>query len=138
MKLLITGGAGYVGSALLRRLSVREDIDEIIIYDNLSRSRSALLAPLPGGRCHIRLVRADLLDTRRLSKALDGVEQVVHLAARVTRETGSGLPRGPRPLLSHAVPDGGVLDDHTAVRVFEGREGVYGGFEAVRIVLDDR
>ena len=84
MKLLITGGAGYVGSALLRRLSVREDIDEIIIYDNLSRSRSALLAPLPGGRCHIRLIRADLLDTRRLSKALEGVEQVVHLAARVT------------------------------------------------------
>lgn len=84
MKMLITGGAGYVGSALLRRLSVREDIDEIIIYDNLSRSRSALMAPLPGGRCHIRLVRADLLDTRQLSKALDGVEQVVHLAARVT------------------------------------------------------
>ena len=84
MKLLITGGAGYVGSALLRRLSVREDVDEIIIYDNLSRSRSALMAPLPGGRCHIRLVRADLLDTRRLSKALDGVDQVVHLAARVT------------------------------------------------------
>ena len=84
MKLLITGGAGYVGSALLRRLSVREDIDEIVIYDNLSRSRSALLAPLPGGRCHLRLVRADILDTRSLSRALEGVEQVIHLAARVT------------------------------------------------------
>lgn len=84
MKLLITGGAGYVGSALLRRLSVREDIEEIVIYDNLSRSRSALLAPLPGGRCHLRLVRADLLDTRSLSRALEGMEQVIHLAARVT------------------------------------------------------
>lgn len=84
MKLLITGGAGYIGSALIRRLAVREDIDEIVIYDNLSQSRAALLSPLPGGRCHLRLIRADLLDTRSLTKALDGIHTVVHLAARVT------------------------------------------------------
>lgn len=84
MKLLITGGAGYVGSALIRRLSVREDIEEIVLYDNLSRSRAALLAPLPGGRARLRLVRADLLDTRALSRAVEGVDTVVHLAARVT------------------------------------------------------
>ncbi len=84
MKILITGGAGYIGSALIRRLSVREDIDEIIIYDNLSRTRAALLAPLPGGRAHLRLVRADVLDTRTLSKTLDGIDSVVHLAGRVT------------------------------------------------------
>lgn len=84
MKVLITGGAGYIGSVLIRRLAVREDIDEIVIYDNLSRSRAALIAPLPGGRARLRLVRADLLDTRSLSRALDGVDTVVHLAARVS------------------------------------------------------
>jgi UDP-glucose 4-epimerase len=84
VKLLITGGAGYIGSALIRRLAVREDIEEIVLYDNLSRSRAALLAPLPGGRAHLRLVRAELLDTRTLSRALDGIDTVVHLAARVT------------------------------------------------------
>jgi UDP-glucose 4-epimerase len=84
VKVLITGGAGYVGSALIRRLAVREDIDEIVIYDNLSRSRAALIAPLPGGRARLRLVRADLLDTRTLAKTLDGIDTVVHLAARVT------------------------------------------------------
>lgn len=84
MKLLITGGAGYLGSALTRRLAVREDIDEIILYDNLSRSRAALLSPMPGGRARLRLVRADLLDSRTLQRTLEGVDTVVHLAARVT------------------------------------------------------
>lgn len=92
MRVLITGGAGYLGAALAGRLAKREDVDEIIVYDNLSRGGEALLLSggLPGRTQPVRLVRADLLDTRRLSRALDGVDLVFHLAARVTTPFAHG------------------------------------------------
>lgn len=37
MKVLITGGAGYIGYALAEKLALQPEISEIIIYDNLSR-----------------------------------------------------------------------------------------------------
>ena len=37
MKLLITGGAGYIGTGLVTRLVSDREIEKIIIYDNLSR-----------------------------------------------------------------------------------------------------
>jgi len=37
MKVLITGGAGYIGTELTASLSKDPNIDEIIIYDNLAR-----------------------------------------------------------------------------------------------------
>ena len=37
MKVLITGGAGYIGTELCKRLMDRSDIESIRVYDNLSR-----------------------------------------------------------------------------------------------------
>ena len=87
MKILVTGGAGYLGTALCDLLAARPDVDELIIYDNLSRPNRNLfiegqLPAHPGLRA--RFVLADLLDTRRLEQELDGTDVVVHLAARVT------------------------------------------------------
>lgn len=91
MRILVTGGAGYLGAALVGRLARRDDVDEVIVYDNLSRGEQALfLFGTPGRTRPVRLVRADLLDTRRLSKALDGVDVVYHLAARVTTPFAHG------------------------------------------------
>lgn len=36
MKVLITGGAGYIGTVLTKNLVIYPEIEEIIIYDNLS------------------------------------------------------------------------------------------------------
>ena len=38
MQILITGGAGYIGTELTKLLVSRTDVSEVIIYDNLSRS----------------------------------------------------------------------------------------------------
>ena len=85
MRVLVTGGAGYLGSALCLRLANRYDVEEIVIYDNLSRGRGLFLAALPpGSRERVRFVRGDLLDTRKLSKLVENADVVVHLAARVT------------------------------------------------------
>lgn len=85
MRVLLTGGAGYLGSALCTRLASRYDIDEIVIYDNLSRSRDLFLATMPPGSAgRLRFVCGDLLDTRKLLKTVEDIDVVVHLAARVT------------------------------------------------------
>lgn len=86
MKILITGGAGYIGTELTYELLKHIDlIDEIIIYDNLSRGNYNLFIGL--SKLHaakVRFIQGDLLDTRKLRKALKGIDVVYHLAAKAT------------------------------------------------------
>ena len=84
MKVLVTGGAGYIGTALLHALSESGKVDEIIAFDNLSRRNPNLFISEPLSSGSIRFVRGDILDTRRMAKALEGVDLVYHLAARVS------------------------------------------------------
>jgi UDP-glucose 4-epimerase len=74
VRVLVTGGAGYVGSACLRWL-LRSGYDAIA-YDDLSAGSPAAL---PADR----LVRGDILDTARLTQVLreHGSEAVLHFAA---------------------------------------------------------
>lgn len=86
MKILITGGAGYIGTELVYELMKHADkISEIVIYDNLSRGNYNLFIgkqKLPNDK--IKFIQGDLLDTRKLKKALKGIDIVFHLAAKVT------------------------------------------------------
>ena len=94
MKILVTGGAGYIGTALLDALSHdSRDITELIVYDNLSRkNHNFFLGSAISPSATIRFIQGDILDTRRLERAMDGVEVVVHLAARVTTPFSSADP----------------------------------------------
>jgi UDP-glucose 4-epimerase len=85
MKVLITGGAGYIGTELAYELANDEAVTEIIIYDNLSRGNYNLFigkTKFPNKK--MRFVRGELLDTRKLKKELVGVDVVYHLAAKVS------------------------------------------------------
>ncbi len=84
MRIMITGGAGYIGTELTRCLSLRPDVDEVLVYDNLSRGNYNLL--IVGGQplSRVRIVRGDILDLRSLRASLQNVDIVYHLAARVT------------------------------------------------------
>ncbi len=84
MRVLITGGAGYLGTELTRELARRNSITEIVIYDNLSRGNYNLFLGNEKLPEHIRLVKAELLDTRTLRRHLQSTDLVVHLAAKVT------------------------------------------------------
>ena len=74
MRILVTGGAGYVGSACLRHLI--ESGHEPLAYDNLCEGHRAAV---PGDR----LVEGDIADTDGLIKAMrdHGAEAVMHFAA---------------------------------------------------------
>lgn len=84
MRVLVTGGAGYVGTALVDALAQKEEVEDVVVYDNLSRSNPNLFLSerLPSDKIHF--VRGDILDSRRLKRELQGIDVVYHLAARVS------------------------------------------------------
>lgn len=85
MRILITGGAGYIGTELCSRLAMMEEVDEVIIYDNLSRlNHNLFLGARIENEEKVKFILGDILDSRNLKKALQGIDVVYHLAAKVT------------------------------------------------------
>jgi dTDP-L-rhamnose 4-epimerase len=85
MKVLVTGGAGFIGTHLVRRL-LREGYS-VAVLDNFSfQVHGEYHALAPDLTDHVELYRADVRDTAVLSKALSHRDAIVHLAA----ETGTG------------------------------------------------
>jgi UDP-glucose 4-epimerase len=85
MNVLITGGAGYIGTELVGRLAANDQVSRIVIYDNLSRANYNLFTGSKhAGFEKIHFYKGELLDSRHLRKALKGIDVVYHLAAKVT------------------------------------------------------
>jgi dTDP-L-rhamnose 4-epimerase len=79
MRTLVTGGAGFIGSHLVRRL-VDTGV-EVVVLDNLDAQVHDGQAPnLPAGA---NFLRGDVGDAAVVDRALEGVDRVVHLAAAV-------------------------------------------------------
>lgn len=109
MRVLVTGGAGFIGSNLVRRLLA--DGDDVVVIDDLSTGYAHNLAELP-----IEFVQGSILDQDALAQAVAGAEAVVHLAA-----LGS-VPRSVKdPVASHHANATGTLHVLEAAR----REGAY-------------
>jgi len=106
VKVVVTGGAGFIGSNLGRELLSRPDVDEVIALDDLS---TGFRANLEG--TGIRLLEGTILDPDALDAACDGADAVVHLAA---------LPSVPRsvldPVASHHANATGTLEVLQAAR----------------------
>ncbi|WP_026463188.1 NAD-dependent epimerase/dehydratase family protein [Adhaeribacter aquaticus] len=84
MKILVTGGAGYIGTELIQQLLENPEVEEVIIYDNLIRKNFNLFIghrKLADNR--VRFVMGDILDSYKLRKVVAKVDVVYHLAAKV-------------------------------------------------------
>ncbi|MFN3656987.1 MAG: NAD-dependent epimerase/dehydratase family protein [Pseudolabrys sp.] len=80
-KFVVIGGAGLIGSHTVDRL-VREDVKEIVIYDNFLRGTHENLAgAMRDPRVKIFEAGGDITQTDILSAALDGADGVFHFAA---------------------------------------------------------
>jgi len=84
MKILITGGAGYIGSKLCELLSKRIDVEKIYSFDNLYYKQGHLAYPLNRGNKKVEFYAWDVLEkSDELAKALDESDIIIPLAAIV-------------------------------------------------------
>jgi UDP-glucose 4-epimerase len=82
LNILVTGGAGYIGSSLVERLNELEEVEKIYVLDNLSRSPLAFFL----GKQKLakaEFVKGDILDSHLLDELVEKVDVIYHLAGYV-------------------------------------------------------
>ena len=89
--LLITGGTGSLGKALIEHLLVTTKIRRIAIYSRDELKQSALRAQFENNN-RLRWFIGDIRDPDRLKRALHGVDYVIHAAALKQVDTGEYNP----------------------------------------------
>lgn len=87
--ILVTGGAGFIGSHLVDAL-VRAGVARVRVIDDLSTGKLENLAAHEGGP--VEIVRGDVRDASAVRGAMDGASVVFHLACRGVRHS-IGNPR---------------------------------------------
>lgn len=99
VRVVVTGGAGFIGGNLCRRLLATAGVDEVVVIDDLSTGALENISHLP-----VRLVEGSITDAEALDDAFSGATAVVHLAA-----LGS-VPRSVNdPVASHVANTTGTL-----------------------------
>ena len=78
-RVLITGGAGFIGSALAERLVAK---NQVVLFDRAFEGMSAPLSTA-WGHANLEIQEGDILDPAAVARAVKGVDVVVHLAAIV-------------------------------------------------------
>ena len=83
-KILVTGGAGLIGSTTIDQLLANENPAEIVILDNMSRGTTRNLeSALKDER--VKLIQGDIRDKDLVYKVTEGMDAVIHMAAiRIT------------------------------------------------------
>jgi UDP-glucose 4-epimerase len=106
VKVVVTGGAGFIGANLVRSLLACSSVSEVVVVDDLSTGSKANLDGVDA-----TLVEASILDREALDEAYTNVDAVVHLAA---------LPSVSRsvvdPATSHRVNATGTIEVLEAAR----------------------
>ena len=86
-KVFVTGGAGFIGSSLIKRLI--ED-NKVVAYDNLHRNALKYSGFID--HPNMQLVEGDVMDSSSVNKAIEGCNMVVHLAAIAGVDTVLSMP----------------------------------------------
>jgi CDP-paratose 2-epimerase len=135
---LITGGAGFVGTNVAHRLL--SEGHTVLIYDNLGRAgvskNLAWLKRVHGERAHVAI--ADVRDASTLRRCVEGASQVFHFAAQVAVTTSLT-----NPIEDFEVNALGTVNLLEALRaqseppplLFTSTNKVYGGLEGVELHL---
>jgi len=129
-RLLVTGGAGFIGSMLVRVLMERGD--EVRVIDDLSSGRAENLEGVDG----VELLVGSILDEALIARAMRDVDWVFHLACRGVRHSIHA------PVENHEVNATGTLRLLEAARSAEAARFVYTSTSevygtAVRVPMDE-
>ena len=82
MDILVTGGAGYIGTSLIERLHGMGCVNRIHILDNLSQSQTSFFWGA-GKLNKVNFIKGDILDGNTLDNIVTKVDTVYHLAGYV-------------------------------------------------------
>jgi UDP-glucose 4-epimerase len=131
MRVVVTGGAGFIGSNIVDALVARDD--DVVVVDDLSSGYVANLAPYP----HVELLEGSILDIDLLEKAIGGAEVVFHHAASVGNKRSIDDPRSDAAI--NVLGTINVLEAcrHAGTRklVFASSAGIFG--ELKRLPIDE-
>ena len=118
MKVLITGGAGFIGSHLAEIMLQRKIADEVVILDNFSSGKKDNIIHF--GEDNLKIIKGDILDFDAVRKSMQGIDVVFHEAAVV------GVVRAYKdPLKTHNVNIQGTLNALEAARINDVRRFVF-------------
>lgn len=121
MKVLVTGGAGFIGSHLADRLLAAEN--EVVVLDNLSTGKRE---NLPAGARRLEFVEGDIRNMNTVRSCMRGVDGVVHLAAVASVQASIDDPIG-----THQTNFDGTLNLLEAARAAGVQRFVYASSAAV-------
>ena len=79
MRLLITGGAGFIGSAYVKKLIAQGD--EVIVYDALTYAGNLNNLKEVEENDSYKFIHGNVCDLKKLDEAIKGCDGVVHFAA---------------------------------------------------------
>jgi len=136
--ILVTGGAGFIGTNLVHRLLNEGHI--VTIFDNLSRSGCEMnLAWLREihGLNKFDFVRANLTDFDALKRVTEGVERIYHLAGQVAVTTSVENPR--KDFKDNAegtfnTLEAARLTGNNPIFIYASTNKVYGAMEDVKVI----
>jgi CDP-paratose 2-epimerase len=136
-RVLVTGGAGFIGSNVCHRLLSQGH--QVIVYDNLSRQGTeknvAWLRENHGNK--FSLVQADIRDYNALQEAMQGCHVIYHHAAQVAVTWSVSDPREDfevNALGTLNVLEAARANDPPPIVLYTSTNKVYGGMEEVKIV----
>ncbi|MBU0677740.1 MAG: NAD-dependent epimerase/dehydratase family protein [Verrucomicrobia bacterium] len=89
MRILVTGGAGFIGSHIVEHFNTESPATEVVVLDNLSTGNIKNLE----GRA-VTFIEGDVTDRDAVQTAMDGCEFVFHLAAMVSVIESMDNPTG--------------------------------------------
>ncbi|WP_129677262.1 GDP-mannose 4,6-dehydratase [Candidatus Chloroploca sp. Khr17] len=140
-RVLITGGAGFIGSNLAARLI--EQGNRVTVFDNLSRASSPKnvewLKTVKGADA-FELIVADIRDVEQIQRAAVNQEVIYHLAAQVAVTTSVADPRHDfevNALGTFNVLEAARLSGKNPIVIYASTNKVYGGMEDLAAVEEE-
>jgi UDP-glucose 4-epimerase len=121
-KILVTGGAGFIGKQLVMKLI--ELKYDVTILDNFSNGPPTSMDKVSG---NVNVISGDIRDREIVDKAVKGIDVIIHLAAAI-----NVIESIEKPLLYHEVNATGTLNvlcsakDYAKQMVFASSAAVYG------------
>ncbi len=139
--ILITGGAGFIGSNLAWRLLGAKN--KVVVFDNFSRAgtqKNAAWLTTHENRDALTILRADLRDAVAVQDAIEGVDIVFHLAGQVAVTTSVRDPRNDfmdNALGTLNVLEGVRLASTQPILIYSSTNKVYGKMDDILVGEDE-